>query len=221
MISVTKKALATLAVVAMFAPAALAIGGSHSSYETKGNGMITWDENTGQVTSMTGDAKCDGTKVEVAGTVGDVIDAIDGRSAQRVPRPTQVAIRPFSTPAFGHMAIQVPIDAAISSLNLYTDATLSTPLQVNGELVVFSPSQAIAARAEQFAGRPAPGFVWKGFRSQPLLENVSGVFSQELTWAFSFSDYPTPGMIGQHDVVVYLSDNAPTEVPMVEAHTVY
>lgn len=217
-----KRTLAVLTLLALVAPAALALGGSHSHYETKGGGKLEWDPNTGQITHMSGNARCDGTKVNVTATVSDAATVVSGlapkgESSQR----RQILARPLSNPAYGWIAAQVPLDTVISGVNLYTDDTLATPLQVMGELVVFNASAAVAARAEAAAGPAQAGFIWVGFRSNPLLEYVSGTFGQDLTWAFDFADYPSPGMIGSHEVIVYLSDNATTQSPMIESHSIY
>jgi hypothetical protein len=217
------RAVAQAVLVLLLAPtAALAVGGSGSHYKTEQDGEIEFYEN-GQPKKMKNGANCTGVKVVVQPVpVPAPPQGLENRGGQ--PRSSQKARKlAFGVAAYGHIAFQLPVDAAVASLETFTDSTLSTPLLIAGELAVWSPSAAVAAEAEAFAGPPQPGFAWRGFRTNPLMETISGTFDQDFYWVVSFDrgGYPAPGMIGTHTVSVYISDNAETPDPFVDYLTVY
>ena len=224
------RGIALFAILALAVPTAvLGIGGSGSSYKTEQGGEMEFYEN-GQPKRIANGARCTGVKVVVQPTPQpkpapeqpssqDQSDRRDRPAAQSSARKVKITL----AAAYGHIALQVPIDATIASFETFTDATLSTPLLIAGELVVWTPNAAIAAEAEAFAGPAQPGFAWKGFRTNPLLETVAGTFDQTFTWSASFDEggYPDPGMIGTHSVAIYISDNAESVDPLVEWFTIY
>ena len=220
----TRAAALTTLVLLLAPTAALAIGGSGSHYETEQDGSMEFYEN-GQPKSMKNGATCTGVKVVVQPVpVPSTPQGVEQRGGN--PQSSQQATSrkvAIGGAAYGHIAFQVPIDATIASLETFTDATLSTPLLIMGELAVWSPNAAVAAEAEAFAGPAQPGFAWRGFRTNALLETISGRFEQPFHWVVSFDPggYPAPGMIGTHDVAVYVSDNAEDPDPLLEWHTVY
>ena len=209
-------------------------GGSGSKYETQQGGEIEFYE-SGQIKKISGNAKCTGVKVVVQPQPvprpapepapepapqpqGQAENQGRARADERLEaRPIQLGVA-----AFGHIALQLPIDAT-PTLETFTDATLSTPLMIAGELVTWSPNQSVAAEAEAFAGPAQSGFAWVGFRTNPLMENVAGTFDQDFTWVVTFGEggYPEPGAIGSHSVAVYVSDNAEDPDPLLEWHPVY
>ena len=202
-------------------------GGSGSKYETQHGEEIEFYEN-GQVKKITGNAKCTGVKVAVQPQPGprpSPEGQAKGHAKGNARSDEQIQKHPikFGVPAYGHIALQLPIDAAVPTLESFTDATLSAPLLIAGELVTWSVNPNIAAEAEAFAGPPQPGFVWVGFRTNPLMENIAGTFSQPFTWAVSFDQggYPGPGAIGTHAIAIYVSDNAEDPDPLLEWHTLY
>ena len=219
------RAAALTAVAMLLAPtAAFAVGGSGSHYETQNGGEIEFYP-SGQVKHMKGPAKCTGVKVVVQ-PVPMPAPPQNGLQRHGGPKANGQATGrkvTFGVAAYGHIAFQVPIDATVASLETFTDATLSTPLLIAGELAVWSPNAAVAAEAEAFAGPAQPGFTWLGFRTNPLLETVAGTFDQDFVWVVSFAEgsYPSPGMIGTHTVAVYISDNAQNPDPLVDYITVY
>ena len=220
-----KTRAATLAALAvLLAPtAAFAIGGSGSHYETQQDGSIEFHEN-GQPKKMTNGATCTGVKVVVQPVPMPAPPQQGLENHGGHPRSSdKIRKVAFGVQAYGHIAFQVPVDATIASLETFTDATLSTPLLIAGELAVWSPNAGVAAEAEAFAGPAQPGFAWRGFRTNPLLETVAGTFNQPFHWVVSFDQggYPAPGMIGTHTVAVYISDNAETPDPLVDYITVY
>ena len=220
----TRTATLTALVLLLVPTAAFAVGGSGSHYKTDQDGSMEFYEN-GQPKSMKNGATCTGVKVVVQPVP---VPAPPQGVEQRGPHPSssnhatsrKVAL---GGAAYGHIAFQVPIDATIASLETFTDATLSTPLQIMGELAVWSPNAAVAAEAEAFAGPAQPGFAWRGFRTNALLETIAGRFEQPFHWVVSFDQgaYPAPGMIGTHTVAVYISDNAQNPDPLVDYITVY
>ena len=227
----TSRAVAALTLVGLLAsPASFAFKASGSRYKTQQGGEIEFYEN-GQPKKISGNAKCTGVKVVVqpAPMPAPQEHAPESRTGERSgrdPRPTseaRVRAVQIGGAAYGHIALQIPVDAMIASLESFSDATLSTPLLINGELVVWGANNNVAAEAEAFAGPAQPGFVWVGFRTNPLLENVGGSFEQDFTWVVSFDEggYPEPGSIGTHSVGVYISDNAESPDPLLEWHTIY
>jgi len=216
------RAAALTALLSLLAPtAAFAIGASTSGYVQTQPATIEFYPN-GQPKKMTGHFRCTGHKrcfEPLPTPSGHAPEKGKLRSNGQATGGKVV----LGAVAYGHIAFQVPIDATIASLETFTDATLSTPLQIMGELAVWSPNAAVAAEAEVFAGPAQPGFAWRGFRTNPLLETIAGTFDQPFVAVVSFDPdgYPAPGMIGTHTVAVYVSDNAETPDPLIDFITVY
>jgi hypothetical protein len=127
----------------------------------------------------------------------------------------------INMPAISHNAIQVPANAKISSFAMFEDPGFSKPLIVGGEPVVFEEDPAVAAMAARIVGAAKPGFVWVGYSSNGLLENVTGNLGSTGYWAYTFDNYPSRDEIGRHDVVVFTSDNAERVKPSVDITAVY
>ena len=218
--AVTPFALSLWLALAVALPTSVfAIGGSRSSYVYETTEIEFYPN--GQPKCMKGSARCASVKIVAQPTTQAEPEA--GRSPHAGTRLQARPIRISNAAAYGHIALQLPIDATVVSFETFTDATLSSPLLINGELAVWSPATVVAAEAEAFAGPAQPGFVWRGFRTNPLLENVAGTFDQPFVWVASFDEgeYPDPGMIGAHSVAAYVSDNAESPDPLLYYITVY